>query len=333
MDSSTSFRALRVLEKDNGFFVNEIQTLTLADLPEGAVLIRVGWSSLNFKDSLSANGHKGVTRTFPHTPGIDAAGTVVHSEVAEFRAGDEVIVTGFDLGMNTAGGFGEYIRVPASWVVPKPPHHDLSYFMALGTAGLTAGLSVDRLATVVSPGDGDILVTGATGGVGCLAVALLARLGYSVVAITSKVDHHDFLTGLGARRVVDRALFKDLPARPLLKSEWAGIIDTVGGSLLSTLLKTVNPNGAVSTCGMVAGTEINTSIFPFILRGVTLFGIDSAEFPRERKQRIWEVFDGEWALNLDDLVSTVSLDELPAAIDKIHSGKMLGRTVLKHTQN
>lgn len=328
-----AFNALRVKEKSSDFYQVSVETVGPETLPSEGVLVRVLWSSLNFKDSLSASGHKGVTRTFPHTPGIDAAGVVVDPAGSSFSKGDEVLVTGYDLGMNTAGGFGEFIRVPAQWIIPKPAHHDLRYFMVLGTAGLTAGLSVERLASLVSPDQGEVLVTGATGGVGSLAVALLSQLGYTVVASTSKVDHSDFLARLGARRVVERQFVDELPAKPMLRSEWAGIIDTVGGTTLSNLLKTLAPGGVATTCGMVAGTEINTSIFPFILRGVTLFGIDSVEIPLARKAKIWSLFDQAWALpKIESIIQEISLDELPNAIEKIRLGKQLGRVVIRHRQ-
>jgi acrylyl-CoA reductase (NADPH) len=332
-DSESSFRALRVQEKSRGFFQAGIERMDFKDLPADGVLIRVLWSSLNFKDSLSASGHKGVTRHYPHTPGIDAAGVVIKSDDDRCRAGDEVIVTGFDLGMNTPGGFGEYIRVPATWCIPKPPGHDLRYFMILGTAGLTAGLSVERLTSLVAADQGEILVTGATGGVGSIAVALLARLGYEVVGSTSKVDHSDFLARLGAKRVVERSFVDSLPDKPMLRSEWAGIVDTVGGKTLSGLLKCLNPGGVATACGMVAGEKLNTSIFPFILRGITLFGIDSVVIPLARKELIWSLFDSEWDLpRLESVVQEVSLDELPTAIEKIRMGKVLGRVILKHAR-
>ncbi|ABC29336.1 NADPH:quinone reductase and related Zn-dependent oxidoreductase [Hahella chejuensis KCTC 2396] len=328
--SDSKFRALRVLEK-GGYFHTEIQEQSLDDLPDNDVLVKVKYSSLNFKDALSAHGHKGVTRQFPHTPGIDAAGVVVESRSPELKPGQEVIVTGYDLGMNTPGGFGEYIRVPVEWCVVKPPNHDLHYFMTLGTAGLTAGLSVDRLSQTVAADDGEVLVTGSTGGVGCLAVALLARLGYDTVALTSKVDHSDLLAKLGARRVLDRSHLEEMPEKALMKETWAGVVDTVGGALFSKILKTVKHSGAATTCGMVAGTELTTSIFPFILRGVTLYGIDSVEISRERKRHIWEKLDSDWALpDLKFLAQDVVLEELPGVIEKIYCGKMLGRAVLRH---
>ncbi len=332
MAAESSFRALRAVEKSEGFFVTEIQEMTLESLPDHDVLIKVHYSSLNFKDALSAHGHRGVTREFPHTPGIDAAGVVVESKSGAFAPGDEVLVTGYDLGMNTPGGFGEYIRVPSEWVIRKPARHDLRYFMVLGTAGLTAGLSVDRLATTVQPSDGEILVTGATGGVGSIAVALLAKLGYQAVALTSKVDHSDMLVRLGAHRIVDRSYVEDLPDRKALyKETWAGVVDTVGGSPFSKAVKAIKHSGAATTCGMVAGTEVSTTIFPFILRGISVFGIDSVEISKARKEHIWQLFDNEWALtNLDGISHDISMEELPAAIEKIHMGKMLGRMVLKH---
>ena len=328
----SNFRALRVLEKDPDFFVNEITEMPIESLPQHEVLIKVLYSSLNYKDALSAHGHRGVTRKFPHTPGIDAAGIVVESLSADFKVGDEVIVTGYDLGMNTPGGFGEYIRVPPAWVIKKPPNHDLRYFMVLGTAGLTAGLSVDRLATVIKPEDGEVLVTGATGGVGSIAIALLAKLGYQVVALTSKVDHSDMLVKLGAHRIIDRSHVEDMDDhKALYKEAWAGVVDTVGGALFSKAVKALIHSGAATTCGMVAGTEFSTSIFPFILRGISVFGIDSVEISRDRKAKIWEKFDSEWSLrNLDPMSQDIYLEELSAAIEKIHMGKMLGRVVLKH---
>jgi len=328
----SNFRALRVLEKDPGFFVNEIRDMPIESLPQHDVLIKVLYSSLNYKDALSAHGHKGVTRSYPHTPGIDAAGVVEESLSLDFRVGDEVIVTGYDLGMNTPGGFGEYIRVPATWVIKKPPNHELRYFMVLGTAGLTAGLSVDRLATVIKPEDGEVLVTGATGGVGSIAIALLAKLGYQIVALTSKVDHSDMLVKLGAHRIIDRSHVEDMDEyKALYKAAWAGVVDTVGGALLSKALKALTHSGVATTCGMVAGTEFSTSVFPFILRGISVFGIDSVEIPQVRKAKIWQKFDSDWSLrNLDPLSHDIYLEELPTAIEKIQMGKMLGRVVLKH---
>ncbi len=327
----SSFRALRAVERSKGYFVNEIHTLPIESLPEQEVLVQVHYSSLNYKDALAAHGHRGITKNFPHTPGIDAAGVVVESKTPEFSSGDEVIVTGYDLGMSTPGGFGEYIKVPGAWCVKKPPNHDLRYFMVLGTAGLTAGLSIDRLQAEVRPIDGEILVTGASGGVGSIALALLSKLGYHAVALTSKVDHSDILAKLGAFRIVDRTLIEGVPDRPLDKEIWAGIVDTVGGPVFSKALKSIQHGGAATTCGMVSGTELETSIFPFILRGIVLFGIDSVEIKRVRKRQIWEKFDDEWSLaNLDSIIQEISLEELPSAIEKMYCGKMLGRVVLKH---
>jgi len=325
------FRALRVIERSKGFFVNEIHTLPLSMLPDHEVLVRVCYSSLNYKDALSAHGHKGVTKHFPHTPGIDAAGEVVESRSDLFAPGDQVIVTGHDLGMNTPGGFGEYVRVPAEWCVRKPPNHELRYFMILGTAGMTAGLSVDKLINLVQPDDGDVLITGASGGVGSLAIALLAKLGYQSVALTSKVDHSEMLASIGTHQVIDRLILEGASESPLLDERWSGVIDTVGGPLFSKALKAIKYGGAATTCGMVSGADLNTSMFPFILRGISLFGIDSVGIPQARKQAIWDKLDDQWALpNLQQVMQEISLEELPAAIEKIYCGKMLGRVVLKH---
>lgn len=225
------FRAWRVEEQADGTVTRRLIERDTVDLPPGEVLIHVQWSSLNYKDALSATGNKGVTRVYPHTPGIDAAGTVVESSAAAFRPGDPVLVTGYDLGMNTAGGFGEMVRVPANWVVPLPGGLTLRESMQLGTAGFTAALAMDRIAARgVQPGRGEVLVTGASGGVGSLAVALLARAGYTVAAATGKADAGEYLLGLGASRVVSREEISEASGRPLLPRRWAGAIDTVGGS-------------------------------------------------------------------------------------------------------
>jgi len=326
----TTFRALIVSQGEGKTFTREVGARNTADLPAGDVLIRVHYSSLNYKDALSATGNRGVTRNFPHTPGIDAAGVVAASSAEDWPVGTEVVVIGYDLGMNTAGGYGQYIRVPAQWVVAKPEALTLQDCMIYGTAGFTAAQSVDALVSAgVKPADGKIVVTGATGGVGSVAVAILAKLGYQVVAATGKIDQADFLTGLGAAEVIHRDEVNDTSGRPMGRTNWAGGIDTVGGNPLTTLLKTTQYGGAVTCCGLVAGAEFTSSVFPFILRGVSLLGIDSVECPISERRRIWGLLGGEWKLdNLASLMKPVSLDQVSTEIDLIIKGQQRGRVVV-----
>jgi putative YhdH/YhfP family quinone oxidoreductase len=324
-----TFRAMVVEEAAEKKYVREIRERSLDDLPAGEVLIRVQYSSLNYKDALSATGNKGVTRSYPHTPGIDAAGEVAESASPDFRSGDAVLVTGYDLGMNTSGGFGRYIRVPAAWVVKLPDGLSLKESMTYGTAGFTAALSVNRLQDYgVKPDQGAILVTGATGGVGSLAVAILTQAGYDVTAATGKQAEKPFLTALGAKEVVTREEVDDTSGRPLLKSKWPGVIDTVGGNILSTALRSTHYLGCVTCCGLVASPELQTTVFPFILRGVSLLGIDSVNCPMPLRQQIWQRLAAEWKPNLNQLSSEISLEDLNAHIEDILQGKLKGRTVV-----
>jgi len=295
------------------------------------VLIRVSYSSLNYKDALSASGNRGVTRNFPHTPGIDAAGTVAESSVSEFAEGDEVIVTGYDLGMNTAGGFGQYIRVPASWVIKRPAGLSLREAMILGTAGLTAALCVDKLEQAgLEPGGGPVLVTGATGGVGSIAVALLARLGYTVAAVTGKADQADFLRKLGAGQILERSVVQTGAEKPLLKEQWGGAVDTVGGDILFNVVKSLQRGASVACCGLTAGTGFQASVLPFILRGVNLLGVDSVEIPLVVKASMWDRLSVQWKLpNLDELVREISLQDLPTEIERILAGQQVGRMLVR----
>lgn len=325
-----SFQCLLVSESTNGFS-SEITTKTIADLPEGDVLIRVQYSSLNYKDALSASGNRGVTRRYPHTPGIDAAGVIETSTHPDWKSGDNVIVTGFDLGMNTSGGFAQYVRVPASWVVKLPEGLTLRESMIYGTAGFTAGLSVAALLkNGITPDKGSIAVTGATGGVGSIAVAILHQLGYSVSAISGKATSHDFLRSIGTTDIINRTDLEDTSGKALLKTRFAGAIDTVGGTVLATLLKSVHYGGTVTACGMVNGGELSTTVFPFILRGIQLAGIDSVEFPIEQRATIWSHLATDWKPEtLDTLAHEIGLANLPDAIQTILNGKMQGRALVR----
>ena len=324
------FKALVSSEIDKKF-ISEVKTRKIEDLPEGKVLIKVNFSSLNYKDALSANGNKGVSRNYPHTPGIDAAGIVEFSEVDRFKKGDEVIVTGYDLGMNTSGGFSQFIRVPEEWVVLKPAEISLSESMALGTAGLTAGLCVRKLLNHgIKPEMGKVFVTGATGGVGIVAMMLLSKLGFEVTAITGKMDSKELLMEYGASEVASRQDFDQKLLSPLQKSIFVGGVDAVGGDVLSNLLCSTSQRAAIACCGMVNGTDLNTSIFPFILRGVSLHGVDSAETELSIKEEVWSNFSNDWKLNeLENNIKEIGLSDLPKEIDTILKGQQIGRIRIK----
>ena len=328
--SSDNFKAMVVSRGEDGKFTREITTRELNSLPDGEVLLSVKYSSLNYKDALSAIGNRGVTKNYPHTPGVDAAGVVEHSESAEFEPGDKVLVHGYDLGMDTSGGFGQYVRVPAGWVVNLPAGLDLKESMMYGTAGFTAAQSVLRIVEGgVRPQDGKILVTGATGGVGSMAVAILGKAGYSVTASTGKTEQKQFLAGLGAEEVIGREDLTDPSGRLLLKGQWAGVVDTVGGEMLATAIKSTRQRGVVTTCGNVASHELNTNVYPFILRGITLVGIDSASCPMERRRLVWEKMSAEWKLDiLERMCRTVALEGLDPEIDTILEGGQVGRVVV-----
>ncbi|MFZ5516632.1 MAG: YhdH/YhfP family quinone oxidoreductase [Candidatus Zhuqueibacterota bacterium] len=331
MGSANNFRAYLVTKTDGEKATGAIVTRTVNDLPPGDVLIRVAYSSLNYKDGLSATGSPGVTKNYPHVPGIDAAGEVAESQDSRYAPGDYVLVTGYDLGANTDGGYSEYIRVPGEWVVPLPKNLSLHQCMMIGTAGFTAAIGVSLIQrNGVLPDSGEVVVTGATGGVGSIAVALLAKLGYRVVASTGKSDAHDFLMQLGATRIIDRSEMEDISGRPLLKSVWAGGIDTVGGNTLTTLIKSVNVQGSVAACGVVAGPKLDLTVFPFILRGVNLLGIDSALWPREPRHEIWRKFASDWKLDVLETISqTIVLDDVEEYVGRILKGKIQGRIVIK----
>ncbi len=326
------FNALWVTETPEKTYQRQIIQRSVSDLPAGDVLIRVSYSSLNYKDALSASGNKGVTRNYPHTPGIDAAGIVEHSDSPAFQTGDAVVVTGFDLGMNTAGGFAGYIRVPAAWVVKLPAGISLRDSMVYGTAGFTAALSVFKLEHAgLRPEQGEVLVTGATGGVGSIAVAILSQLGYRVVAGSGKSSAQDFLKQLGATETLSREDLQDESNKPLLKGRWAGVLDTVGGKILGTALKTLQYGGKASCCGLVASPELQTTVFPFILRGVDLLGVDSVECPMETRLILWDKLANDWKIpSLDTLMTEISLEELESVyLDKILRGQVQGRVVVR----
>src|SRR6476661_610638 len=297
-----TFKAMVVSETAEKTFPREIGERALSDLPAGELIIEVKYSSLNYKDALSATGNKGVTRKYPHTPGIDAAGIVADSTTKLFTVGDQVTVTGFDLGMNTSGGFARYISVPALWAAKLPQSLSLKDSMGYGTAGLTAALCMIRLmASGLTKESGEVLVTGATGGVGSIAVAILAKLGFNVVAATGKSEEKEFLTHLGAKTIISREEANDTSGRPLQKGRWAGVVDTVGGNILATALKTAKYGGLVAACGNAMSADLAVSVYPFILRGVSVLGVDSVEVPTNTRLRTWQKLAHDWKLDLSTI--------------------------------
>ena len=331
MSSPISFQAIRIFEED-GKFEQRIVARSTEDLPEGEVLIQVHYSSLNYKDALSASGNRGVTRNYPHTPGVDASGIVAASTDPDFKEGDSVIVTSYDLGMNTDGGFGEYIRVPAAWVLPLPEGLTMQEAMIYGTAGFTAAQSFWELQTAgCKPENGSVLVTGAAGGVGSIAVRLLLKAGYQVAAVSGHDTGKSLLKELGVQQILDREDAVDDGNRPLLKTQWNGVIDNVGGLPLSTALKTTKPGGVITTCGNVAGAELSTTVFPFILRGLRLIGIDSQNCPYDLRKKLWELLASDWKLpNLNAGLKEVSMEEMRNEIELILRSEVKGRVVLRH---
>ncbi len=329
VQNSSTFNAFRVEEID-GNFQGSIKEMVFGTLNSNDVLVKVHYSSLNYKDALSASGNKGVTRNYPHTPGIDAVGTIEKSNSDSFTIGEKVIVTSYDLGMNTDGGFAEYIQVPSEWVVKLPEKMTMKEAMIYGTAGLTAGMSVLRLTELVKPEDGKIAVSGATGGVGALSVSILSKLGYSVVAITGKETERDYLINLGADEVLLRSEIENFDKKPLLKPLFTGAIDTVGGVILENIIKSTDSIGVVTCCGNVASPKLDLTVFPFILRGVTLIGIDSQNYPMKYRKIVWNKLAEEWKPNqLDDTCNEIKLEDVAQKIELMLQGKLKGRTVLK----
>lgn len=330
--SPRQFKAMVVSETTDKHFTKAITMKSVDDLPQGDVLIRVHYSSLNYKDVLSAQGNRGVTRSYPHTPGIDAAGIVEESSSQNFLPGDSVLITGYDLGMNTSGGFAEYIRVPESWVVPLPDNLSLKESMMYGTAGFTAGLSCHRLIEHgLTPDHGQILVSGATGGVGGIAVSILSMMGFHVTAVNGHHDRSDYLKSIGATDIISMDEATDKGSRPLLEQRWAGVVDAVGGTMLSTSLRTVQRHGIVTTCGNVGSGDLITTVYPFILRGITLAGIDSATTPMSLRRHIWGHLAGEWKIpHLTAIAQELpDLESLDHQIDCVVNHERTGRAIVK----
>ncbi|MDQ0338055.1 putative YhdH/YhfP family quinone oxidoreductase [Caldalkalibacillus uzonensis] len=326
----STFRALLVNKTDQSFTVG-IESLSLDDLPEGEVTVRVAYSSVNYKDGLAAIPNGRILTRYPMIPGIDLAGTVVRSTDSRFKEGDKVIATSYDIGVSHEGGFSEYARVKADWVVPLPQGLTLKEAMALGTAGITAALSVHGLeGHGVTPDKGPVLVTGATGGVGSLAVAMLSKRGYDVVASTGKEAEHDYLRQLGAKEIIHRQELTPEKIRPLDQRRWAGAVDPVGGKTLAYVLSAMDYGGTVAVSGLTGGTEVNTTVFPFILRGVNLLGIDSVYCPMELRRMLWERLASDLKPDRLDVITTeITFDQLPQTLSQILQGKLRGRQVVR----
>ena len=323
------YSAYYVEEKD-GAFSASVSKLELKKPEDGFIQIKVSYSSLNYKDALSASGNKGVTRNYPFVPGIDAAGVVSDANSSQFNEGDEVIVTGYDLGMNTPGGFGEFINVPVGWVVKKPSNLSSLEAMSIGTAGLTAAASVLKITESSVESELPVLVSGSTGGVGSISVMLLSKLGKQVSALTGKDSSVNFLESIGATNVLMRKEYLETPAKALERPLFSSAIDTVGGDVLSKMLPQISPHGVVACCGNVAGIEVHTTVFPFILRGVQLSGIDSAESSLTLKKELWNLLSDQWSLNLTDHTKTIQIDRIGDEVKKILEGNQVGRVVIKH---
>ncbi len=327
----TTFTAF-VVDNQHGEFQRGVVKQTLEQLPEGEVTIQVAYSSVNYKDGLAAVPDSKIVKTYPFIPGIDLAGIVEASSDARFKPGDQVLVTGYGLGVSHPGGFSQYARVPADWIVPLPHGMTLRQAMQYGTAGFTAALAVDRLQHLgVQPQNGPVLVTGATGGVGSLAVAMLAAHGYEVAASTGKSDEHHYLRTLGAVHVLDRAAVAPSSPATLGKQRWAGAVDTVGSSTLAHVISTVRYGGAVAACGLAGGSELPLTVYPFILRGVSLLGIDSVACAMETRLAIWSrlAADRKLGAALDEVTEEIALDQLPERLDAILQGRLRGRTIVK----
>ena len=326
-----TFNAITVEEKKNGEIFQSIKERSIDHLPKGDLLIQVKYSSLNYKDSLSYSGDKGVTKIYPHTPGIDAMGIVELSKTKEFNKGDKVIVTGYDLGMNTSGGFGEYVRVPKEWVTLMPDNLGDSESMILGTAGMTAGLCINAILEKHKIKGEEAIVSGATGGVGCITVMLLAKLGAEVTAITGKTNSQDFLYSIGAKEVLLRDDYINSVKKPMGKGLWNIAVDVAGGKMLSTLIANMKYGGTITCCGLVDSPSFTSSVFPFILRGINLVGIESAEVSINEKAEIWYNFANHWKLDgIQNISKNVDMYGMMNEINTILEGKQVGRVVLKH---
>ena len=318
------------INEDNGSFSGSMVELDRPSVEQDHVLIKVSYSSLNYKDALAASGAKGVASSYPFVPGIDIAGEIIESSTSDFSNGDKVVATGYKIGMSEFGGFGEIVHLPSEWVIKMPSNLDYIKSMSYGTAGITAAACIKKIVDGGCSNKLPTLVSGSTGGVGSIAVGILAKIGYEVHAISGKSSQVDTLKMMGANQILDRNEYMSDPIKPMDKAQYSAAVDTVGGDILSKMLTMIANHGVISCCGNVAGPKFSSSVFPFILRGVQLCGIDSAESSIKLKKELWELLSNKWSLDLSNQTKIVKISEVGKEIDKILKGDQIGRVVIKH---
>ena len=319
-----------LVRENEGSFNGSIEDIDIPKLEEGRVLIKVHYSSLNYKDALAASGAKGVVSSYPFVPGIDVAGEIIESSTPDFSVGENVIATGYKIGMSEFGGFGGIVHLPSNWVVKMPSNLDYIKCMSYGTAGITAAACIKKIVDAGCSNQLPVLVSGSTGGVGSISVGILSKIGYEVHAISGKSSQVDTLKMIGANEIIDRNEYMSDPVKPMDKAQYSAAVDTVGGDILSKILTMIANHGVVSCCGNVAGPKFSSSVFPFILRGIQLCGIDSAESSIELKKDLWELLSNEWSLDLSNQTKIVKISEIKEEIDKILEGNQIGRVVIQH---
>jgi len=319
-----------LVEENEGKHSGQVKEIEMPSLDDGNVIIKVHYSSLNYKDALASSGVKGVVKSYPFVPGIDVAGEIIETSNSEFSVGDNVVATGYKIGMSVFGGFGELVQLPSKWVLKLPAELNSFDSMCYGTAGITAAACVKKIVDANVSNELPVLVSGATGGVGSISVGILSKLGYQVHAISGKQDKIETLKSMGASEIILRDEFTNEPAKPLDKAIYSGAVDTVGGEILAKIISMVASQGVVSCCGNVAGAMFTSSVFPFILRGVQLSGIDSAESSLVLKKELWNLLSNEWSLNLTDHIKTIQIDGIGDEVKKILNGNQVGRVVIKH---
>ena len=319
-----------LVEENEGKHSGQVKEIEMPSLDDGNVIIKVHYSSLNYKDALASSGVKGVVKSYPFVPGIDVAGEIVETSNSEFSVGDNVVATGYKIGMSVFGGFGELVQLPSKWVLKLPAELNSFDSMCYGTAGITAAACVKKIVDSNVSNELPVLVSGATGGVGSISVGILSKLGYQVHAISGKQDKIETLKSMGASEIILRDEFTNEPVKALDKAIYGGAVDTVGGEILAKIISMVANQGVVSCCGNVAGAMFTSSVFPFILRGVQLSGIDSAESSLVLKKELWNLLSNEWSLNLTDHIKTIQIDGIGDEVKKILNGNQVGRVVIKH---
>ena len=319
-----------LVEENEGKHSGQVKEIEMPSLDDGNVIIKVHYSSLNYKDALASSGVKGVVKSYPFVPGIDVAGEIIETSNSEFSVGDNVVATGYKIGMSVFGGFGELVQLPSKWVLKLPAELNIFDSMCYGTAGITAAACVKKIVDANVSNELPVLVSGATGGVGSISVGILSKLGYQVHAISGKQDKIETLKSMGASEIILRDEFTNEPVKALDKAIYGGAVDTVGGEILAKIISMVANQGVVSCCGNVAGAMFTSSVFPFILRGVQLSGIDSAESSLLLKKELWNLLSNEWSLNLTDHIKTIQIDGIGDEVKKILNGNQVGRVVIKH---